>query len=269
MSPPHVRLFSTDLDGTLLGDPAAADRFAARWAALPAHSRPLLVYNTGRTIADTRQLVAAGLLPEPDFTIGSVGTELHDSLYNRGAAFAAQFNEGWDLELVEQIVAATPGVKQQPTEFRHPHKSSWTWSRARREQVEALRRRLETAGLRATVVYSCLHFLDVIPARADKGKALQWLCQGLGIALPHVLVAGDTANDSSMFLLPGVRGIVVGNALPELFADLGRLPVFTANSAFADGLIEGLGHFGVIARGSARPFPTLPDRNVSQLKLPA
>jgi hypothetical protein len=39
-----------------------------------------------------------------------------------------------------------------------------------------------------------------------------------------VLVAGDTGNDSSLFLLPRVRGIVVENAQPELIEAVVKLP---------------------------------------------
>jgi sucrose-6F-phosphate phosphohydrolase len=249
----QVRLFSTDLDGTLVGDAMALARFTAQWQLLPAQRRPLLVYNTGRRIADTRLLVATGLLPEPDFIIGSVGTEFHDSLYDRAEEFNAQFREGWDLARVEAIVASTPGVKRQPREFLHPFKSSWTWSRARREQVETLKRRLTGAGLQATVIYSCLHFLDVLPARADKGKALRWLCQRMNIALADVLVAGDSANDSSMFLLPDVQGIAVANALPELFTDLAGRRTYVARAAMADGVLEGLAYYGVLRDEAIKP----------------
>ncbi len=247
----HIRLFSTDLDGTLVGDATALSRFTETWSALPVQRRPLLVYNTGRRIADVRQLVATRLLPEPDFIIGSVGTELHDSLYDHGAEFHAQFREGWDLARVEEIVATFPGVTRQPAEFCQPFKSSWTWSRARRDELEQLRRRLAAAGLQTNVIYSCLHFLDVLPARADKGKALGWLCQRLHIPLADVLVAGDSANDSGMFLLPDVKGIVVANALPELFADVVGRACFVARAALADGVLEGLGHFGVLGKTPA------------------
>ena len=249
---PNIRLFSTDLDGTLLGNPEAAWRFTETWAALDAHQRPLLVYNTGRSVAETQALVTARQLPAPEFIIGSVGTELHDSLYNRAADFRAQFGPNWDLERIEQIVAATPGVKRQPAQSCHDFKSSWIWLRARREDLEGLERRLCAARIDAAVIYSCRYFLDVVPLRAGKGRALAWLCQRLSIELPHVLVAGDTGNDTAMFLLPGVSGIIVENALPELLATAVNERVFVARRPMADGVLEGLAHFGVIPNRSRR-----------------
>jgi sucrose-6F-phosphate phosphohydrolase len=246
MNPAPIRLFSTDLDGTLLGHPEACERFAVAWHHLPIGRRPILVYNTSRTTADTKALAKARGLPEPDFIIGSVGTELHDGLYNSADDFRNQFGEGWNRELVHRIVGQTPGVTEQPAECQHPLKSSWYWERARRSEVADLAERLHQAGTQVHVDYSCRYFLDVVPARAGKGRALRWLCHRLQISAEHVLVAGDTANDASMFLLPGVHGIIVENALPELFVQVDRSRFYLAQSAMADGVIEGLRHFGVI-----------------------
>ena len=249
----QIRLFSTDLDGTLLGQPAACWRFAEAWAGLPVGRRPILVYNTSRTVENTRAMVQTRGLPEPDFIIGSVGTELYDGLYNSADDFRRQFAEGWNLERVQEVVRLTPGVMEQPPECQHPYKSSWYWTRARRDDVEDLALRLREAGIQAHVDYSCRYFLDVVPVRAGKGRALTWLCSRLHIAMGDVLVAGDSANDSSMFLLSGVRGIAVGNALPELLADLGRRQIFVAQGTMADGVVEGLRYFGVFDATEGAP----------------
>ena len=246
-NPPHVQLFSSDLDGTLLGNPESAQRFKHAWEALESNARPLLVFNSGRSVKDTISLVAARRLPEPDYIIGGVGTELYNYReQSEERELNEQFGEGWDLAKVEQVMQSMPGVERQPPEFLHPYKSSWYLHRADRAKIDELRHRLEEVGLQVTVIYSSLRDLDVLPSRANKGNALEWLCRRLGIALDHVLVAGDTANDSAMFLLPGAHGIVVENAQPELFEAVVKLPVFVSRSVMADGVLEGLKHFGVI-----------------------
>jgi sucrose-6-phosphatase len=245
--PPTIRLFSSDLDGTILGNPESALRFKQVWEALPPATRPLLVYNSGRSVQDTRSLVLARRLPEPDYILGGVGTELNHFAANRGDPdFNAQFGEGWDLAQVEAIMRETPGVERQPPEFLHPYKSSWYLHRADRAQIEEIRARFARAGLAVHVVYSSLRDLDILPARANKGNALAWLCARLQVPLAQVLVAGDTANDSAMFLLPGVHGIVVENAQPELFEAVVKLPTYVTRKVMADGVLEGLKHFGIV-----------------------
>ncbi len=250
-----IRLFSTDLDGTLLGNPEAEQRFKHTWESLKRETRPILVFNTGRSVRDVRSLIKARKLPEPDIIIGGVGTELFDPHTRpQFADFGAQFGEGWDLAKVEEIVGSAPGIERQPPEFLHPYKSSWYWHRIDRKKIDELRQRLQDAGLQATIVYSSLRDLDVLPKRATKGNALVWLCERLNVPLDTVLVAGDTGNDSSMFLVPGVKGIVVENAQPELFEAVVELPVYVTHQVMADGVLEGLKHFGVIPE-VPRPDP--------------
>jgi sucrose-6-phosphatase len=252
MSLPPIKLFCSDVDGTLLGNPEAAGRFKMAWEALPIRRRPILCYSTGRLIADMLAILDAARLPWPDFVVAGVGTQLYEVGRKRSVEeFSARFGQGWSSEEVERILAGFPGIERQPPEFLHPYKSSWYLRDASPETLAEIRSRLEAAGLKATVVYSSARDLDVLPAAADKGKALQWLCQRLQVPLDRALVAGDTANDGSMFLLPGVRGIVVENAQPELFEAVVHLPTFTATRPMADGVLQGLEHYGVIAAAPA------------------
>ncbi len=259
-----VRLFASDLDGTILGNPESARRFGQAWRALAPESRPLLCYVTGRLVDDVLGLVKVEELPRPDYILGGVGTQLWDAS-SRGPlpGFVERFATGWDLARVEAILEGVPKVRRQPPEFLHPYKSSWFLSGATPETLGTIEQQLRQAGLAASLVYSGQQFLDVLPLNADKGKALTWLAQQLGIPPAAILVAGDSGNDSSMFQLRGVRGMLVENAQPDLFeAALGR-DVYIASGVFADGVLDGLRHFGVLQGLPARlPRP-------SQVPVPA
>ena len=96
------------------------------------------------------------------------------------------------------------------------------------------------------VVYSSSRDLDILPRNATKGGALRWLCERLGVPLDTVLVAGDSGNDSSMFRLPGVRGIVLENTLPELYEATVDVPTYSSRHILADGVLDGLCHHGIV-----------------------
>ena len=254
-----IKLFSSDLDGTLLGNPESARRFKHSWEALSRRQRPLLCYNSGRFVDDVINLLKAEGLPWPDYILGGLGTQLYDAKRKQPVTeFDEQFRDGWDLAKVEQLLAAVPGVARQPPEFLHPYKSSWYLHHATPEIVDGLRKQLADAGLKVTVIYSSARDLDVLPANTSKGQALQRLCERNGLSLKQVLVAGDTGNDSSMFHLPDVKGIVVENAQPELHEAVVHLPTYSATRAFADGVLQGLAHFGVISEAPSLDRAVVP-----------
>ena len=105
--------------------------------------------------------------------------------------------------------------------------------------LSVIRQRLRERGLRGRLVYSHNAFLDVLPARASKGRAIRYLSYKWDIPLDHFLVAGDSGNDECM-LRGDTLGVVVGNYSPELESLRGRANVHFAQGRFAAGILKGV-----------------------------
>ncbi|GEO85150.1 MULTISPECIES: HAD-IIB family hydrolase [Alphaproteobacteria] len=240
-----VRLFSTDIDGTVAGDREASRRFSAFWQSLEPEGRPLLVYNSGRLVDDILSFTEKEDLPVADFVIGGVGTMMSGgAISGMDVEYAEFIAEGYDAASIGVLLSDLPDIVRQPDRFQHERKSSWFLHDATADRLSALGDQLEGTGLKVKIVYSSNRDLDILPANADKGQALTWLCRKLGIRLDEVVVAGDTGNDSDMFTLDGVRGIIPANGRDELrlrFSQDDR--VYHAKGREADGVIEGLWHW--------------------------
>ena len=240
-----VRLFSTDLDGTVVGNREATARFRDFWHSLPEETRPLLVFNSGRLIDDQLELLDTVPLPRPDYIIGGVGTMLsREGKPELSKAYTSQLGAAFDADKIASVMEDVPGISLQPDRYQHGLKSSWYLHDADEGMLTEIERRLNDDGVAARIVYSSARDLDVLPRAADKGAAIRWLCDHLGIGLDETVVAGDTGNDRAMFELPDVRGVVVANALEELKSFAAREHnMFIALKEEADGVIAGLQHW--------------------------
>ena len=242
-----VRLFSSDIDGTVAGNSEAEARFADFWDHLDPETRPLLVYNSGRLVDDIRDFLPTTNLPAADILIGGVGTMLQsDSYGHHREAFEAALGRNFDAEAIHELMREVEGASLQPDIYQHGLKSSWYLHDATEDMLAGIEAKLAVEGHEVKIVYSSSRDLDILPRRAGKGAALQFLADALGIGLDEMLVAGDTGNDAAMFEVPDIRGIVVGNAKPELRALARTRPdVFQAVAHEADGVLEGFAHFGL------------------------
>lgn len=245
----EFKLLSFDIDNTLITSPEVPSLLVKAWDNEEKNEYPLLTYNTGRLLNDTLQLIKRNILPEPDYIISGVGTNIYDFKNKKTLKeFSQILEEGWDLKIIQQIIDEVDlEIIRQPGHFQNDFKRSYYLNDATSDDVAKVEELLDEAGLDVNVVYSSNKYLDILPKWANKGNALQWLLKHLNIPTEKVIVGGDSGNDKAMFLLKGIRGIVVGNARHELYQATKHVSVYHAERTCANGILEGLHHYGLIS----------------------
>lgn len=260
----EIKALAFDLNGTLIGRPDAVFLFNHCWESIVARANPpRLVYLTGWLLNNAVQSIRHNSLPEPDYLICGSGTRIYD--YKEGESirvFAEILEEGWDIDKVETVVAEHCGASKRAPQHQGRYKSSWCLETADDETVAMLEKRFMEEGLDVLVEYTDSRILEILPRHADKGNALRWLLRYLEISGCNCLVAGDSGNDSSLFFIPGVKGIIVGNAQPELYETTMQRSVYTAAGVYAEGVVEGLQYYGLIDELPEIDVTEIPEENV-------
>lgn len=242
MAEDQRRLLFSDVDDTLTGDEVALQQLMAALA--EAAGRVIVAYNSSRPCASLRRTLAElPLLRLPDYLVGALGTEIEAGRSGEPLAeFGRQFlRQGWERERVHAL-ALELGFRLHPDEFQTPFKASYDVPG--REAVEQVQRELEARKIAARIIYSGGHNLDFIPLSAGKQAPIDYLRQLLGVRPERVVVAGDSGNDVDMFV-PPYRGIIVGNADPDL-RELQGEGFYHAQARHAGGVLEGLRYWGVV-----------------------
>ncbi len=101
--------------------------------------------------------------------------------------------------------------------------------------AEVERRLRERLGARAYVTRSLPEFVEILDPRVDKGRALAFVAQRLGIDLARVVAIGDSWNDAPLLRVAGFA-VAMGSAPPELRA----IADAVVGNVHADGVAEAL-----------------------------
>ncbi|NPV73955.1 MAG: HAD-IIB family hydrolase [Pelotomaculum sp.] len=238
-------ILATDLDGTLVGNRMALAEFNRYM--LKNISNFLLVYVTGRTFSSAWRLILEENLLFPDVLITDVGTEIYLSpRFKHDPIWEKKMSSSWDAGKIRAVIDNVGGLHSQ--EIYPRFRLAYCTDKAAFKDIALkLSLAVEMAKLPVKVVPSMGHIIDIIPKDAGKGPALCYVREMYSIKKEHTFVCGDSGNDLSMFLR-GFKGIVVGNARPELkqAIKLKSREVYFSKSFYASGILEGLKKYGMV-----------------------
>jgi len=162
------------------------------------------------------------------------------------------------------LLAGIPDLRLQEEAKQNTHKLSYYVSLGvnHRELMEAMERRLRAEGIHASLIWSIdepadIGLLDVLPARATKRHAIEFLMEKQGFGLNNTVFAGDSGNDLPVLVSP-IPAILVHNASPEIKLEAQEMAAIAGttqalylasggfhgmNGNYAAGILEGLAHY--------------------------
>ena len=267
-------LICTDLDRTLIpnGFATEAPLVRERFAHVVNQENVLLAYVSGRNLTLVKQGIAEYALPDPDTVIADVGASIYHANGQGWIADGDWHNEiavnwqGKNWHALAGLLENQKEIKLQDEQVNQscPHKLSYFT----RPDVNAvsLKRAIEGIlfqhGFESRAIWSLdeaknLGLLDILPLRASKLHAMEFLLRHAGIPPENCLFCGDSGNDLEALTGP-IPSVLVANASTEtrrqathyskklnnedrLF--LARYQSDVDNGNYAGGILQGIQHF--------------------------
>ena len=237
-------LLITDIDNTLIGN---NDSMYELFEHLELNNTKLAWgVATGRSLELTLEAMTEYNIPMPDILICSVGTEIyygpnlrHDKGWQQNISYL------WKPEKIKEVLDEFDFLVFQEAEGQRSHKISY-YLEETGDRLQRIRQRLKESKLRCQTIFSHGQFLDVLPLRASKGKAIDYITYKFDFSPRHIMVAGDSGNDFDM-IAGSARGLVVANHTEELQTLRNRENIYFSSETYASGIIDGLKHYGFLA----------------------
>jgi len=205
---------------------------------------------TGRTINSAIEILNELDFLMPDVIISSVGSEIYyrsGEEYIYSTSWAAHIKNSWNPERIKELLKNLPSITMQVPENQREFKVSYDLV-GDLEDIEDLKELLRVDKIKANLIVSHNTYIDLLPFRASKGRAIRYLSYRWNIPLDSILVGGDSGNDEDM-LTGDLLGIVVANYTKELEALKGRRRIYFAKNKFAAGIIEGIKYYNFLNKG--------------------
>ncbi|MGD2091855.1 MAG: HAD-IIB family hydrolase [Candidatus Aminicenantes bacterium] len=200
---------------------------------------------TGRSVDSAAEILKKHDVPQPDLIISSVGTEIYygkNLFYDPG--WDAHLSNKWERKKIQKTLDQLDFLTYQEDQHQRKFKISY-YMEPSKDHLTEIHDLLVRNKCRYNLVYSGNKYLDIIPYRASKGKAIRYISYKWEIPINHIMTCGDSGNDEEM-LRGELPGVVVGNYEKEMEPLKGLRKIYFAKNEYAAGIIEGLEHYGLL-----------------------
>ena len=239
-----------NIDNTLVGD---SNKHLSALLTLLQKNREHIGFGlaTGRTIESATEFLKKQHIPLPDILIASVGAEIYyGKNLHHGRGWETHISAKWNRDKIVDLLADFTFLQYQPAEAQRRFKISYEIEPGK-DRLAMIHERLLRNQCRYNLIYTQERYLDILPYRASKGKAIRYLSYKWEIPLGNFLVCGDSGNDEEM-LHGEPLGVVVGNYSPELNKLKGIRNIYFAKEKYSSGILEGIERYQFIKKATQR-----------------
>jgi sucrose-phosphate synthase len=239
------KLIILDIDDTITGD----EKSYKELNSILSEIKPNIGFGvaTGRTIDSALQKLDEIGFRKPDLIISSVGSEIYyndNDKYVYSTSWETHIKNAWKPDKIREIVNAFDFLESQGEEGQRKFKVSYNLE-GEVSQINLVTSALKKHRIKTNVILSHGVYVDFLPFRASKGRAIRYLGYRWNIPFENILVGGDSGNDEDM-LTGDLLGVVVGNHSKELKQLKGRRRIYFSKHKHAAGIIDGLKYYNFI-----------------------
>jgi sucrose-phosphate synthase len=242
------RMLITDIDNTLLG--GNQKDVDALMALLKKNKKEVgFGVATGRSLESALAVLKDHKIPAPDIIISDVGACIHYGKalhYDKG--WETHISKNWKPDLMALRLEDIDYISLQEAKNQSDYKLSFYMTPGR-DRLPKIHHVLTKNRFLYTLIYSHDKYLDILPYRASKGKAIRYISYKWEIPLKNFMVCGDSGNDEEM-IKGEPHAVVVGNYSPELAHLKGSKSagkkIYFARASHAGGILEGISRYKFI-----------------------
>lgn len=243
------KLIVCDIDGTLLHP--ETNNPGLEKLLFQLNKRPKNVafaLASGRNLTKIIEFLKEYDVPTPDIVISSVGTEIYypyQDSFHLDKKWHKFIGGRWKRNEIYKALSSIKWLKlQADLGSQNIYKISYDYIKEDFNLTE-IKDALGDIYHLVNIIASQDQFLDIIPRRASKGNSVKYVCRKWNIPKKSTYTAGDSGNDSDMFM-PLVKSIIVKNHSKELIPLLHLQNNYASKGIAAEGVLEGLRHYKVL-----------------------